>query len=133
MVPLIILTLYLAGMLVTARHLVYQIKLRNDGRRWYEKTLEPRLYRRSDYQSLDGLNGTRFFLASDYPSDYQEIFRWSMFFPVYWVGVLGRTVIIDTVKKTPGEVEAERQRAQQELNRLQREVDRLKKEQDGPR
>lgn len=134
----IFIILYVAGAILTARHLAYQTKLRNENSLFLGKPLEPKLYSKQDYRDLFSYCGERF-----NRSDYKDIAWGALLFPVYWTWTLTRTLVSVTLtaglKKTPGELQQERDERQRELaalkleiQRVEEETERLRREQDNP-
>lgn len=129
-------TLYLTGVLMTARHRVYRIKLRNEQETYLGVRVGPRVMRQSDYLAIrmDRFGRTR----GDYGqrdllprSDYRDLLFNSFFFPVYWIlgggYLLVKTLVFGGLPQTPGEKQEERRRRDQEILRLEADLYKNKK------
>ena len=135
--------LYFIGMLVTARHNIYRIRVDNENRIWMDQVIGPRVMGSEDYRQmhLELLSALRnssegrqrirnhdagdlafrldpYSQATKYPSDYVDIFLHAALFPLYWLRYLvqssGRLFVKSVSKQTPGEIRDEQERREWE-------------------
>lgn len=127
----LILIAYLAGAVFTARKLVYETMLRNEGRDYFGTELEAHVYSRKEYRELAEQKFIKSWLVADiarteywdHPSDYTGIFWRAGAFPLYWGRKGFRAMLFKGHKKTPRQLEQENAEMRKRIKELENDLD----------